>query len=112
MSRILFATRPLTRLGSPITLALLALVAGVVAYFALRPSPCPAPPFPVRFVDVTEAAGIRFRHYNGAAGRKLLPETMGGGVAVLDYDATAGPDLFFVNGCPWPGEHGPASRTT
>ncbi|HET6573440.1 MAG TPA: CRTAC1 family protein, partial [Fimbriiglobus sp.] len=61
-------------------------------------------PFPdVRFTDVTDAAGIRFHHVNGAAGRKLLPETMGAGVAVLDYDRDGRPDLFFVNSRPWPG---------
>jgi hypothetical protein len=53
---------------------------------------------------VTEAAGIKFRHHNGAAGDKLLPETMGAGVAVLDYDGDGRPDLFFVNGRPWPGQ--------
>ena len=58
----------------------------------------------VRFTDVTDAAGLRFRHFNGAAGRKLLPETMGSGVAVLDYDRDGRPDLFFVNSRPWPGE--------
>jgi hypothetical protein len=64
-------------------------------------------PFPdVRFVDVTEQAGIRFRHVSGAAGRKLLPETMGAGVAVIDFDRDGRPDLFFVNSRPWPGQPG------
>src|SRR5262249_36338787 len=40
----------------------------------------------VRFTDVTSQAGIKFRHENGLSGKKLLPETMGGGVAVLDFD--------------------------
>ena len=69
-----------------------------------------APPLSVpevRFVDVTDKAGIRFQHFNGAAGRKLLPETMGPGVAVLDYDGDGKPDLFFVNSCPWPGHPNP-----
>src|SRR5436190_5673629 len=56
-----------------------------------------------RFTDVTATAGIQFRHFNGADGMKLLPETMGSGVAVLDYDHDGHPDLFFVNCCPWPG---------
>ena len=58
----------------------------------------------VRFVEVTEKAGIRFRHTNGATGRKLLPETMGSGVVAFDYDGDGRPDLFFVNGCSWTGE--------
>ena len=56
-----------------------------------------------RFTDITASAGIHFRHFNGADGKKLLPETMGSGVAVLDYDRDGHPDLFFVNSCPWPG---------
>lgn len=54
------------------------------------------------FVEVTSAAGIRFRHNNGAAGEKLLPETMGGGCAVLDYDGDGDQDLLLVNSCRWP----------
>src|SRR5580765_1464545 len=34
-----------------------------------------------KFTDVTTAAGLTFVHANGAYGEKLLPETMGGGVA-------------------------------
>ena len=63
---------------------------------------------PVTFTDVTAAAGIRFTHCNGAAGDKLLPETMGAGVVVIDYDADGKPDLLFVNSCPWPGHPAPA----
>ena len=62
----------------------------------------PAAPPPVRFTDVTAAAGIDFVHENGAYGDKLLPETMGGGVAFFDYDADGDPDLLFVNGMTWP----------
>lgn len=58
----------------------------------------------VRFTDTTAAAGLRFRHFNGATGKKLLPETMGGGVAILDYDRDGHQDILFTNGCPWPGQ--------
>jgi len=57
----------------------------------------------VRFVEITREAGIDFVHTNGAAGEKLLPETMGSGVAFLDYDRDGDQDLFLVNSEPWPG---------
>ena len=57
----------------------------------------------VRLVDVTDAAGIAFRHNNGAYGGKLLPETLGSGCAFLDYDADGWIDILLVNGCGWPG---------
>jgi len=57
----------------------------------------------VRFTEVTKEAGIRFRHFNGATGKKLLPEIMGSGVVVLDFDRDGKPDLLFVNSCAWPG---------
>ena len=56
----------------------------------------------VSFTDVTTKAGIRFKQTNGATGRKLLPETMGAGVIVFDYDNDGKPDLYFVNSRPWP----------
>jgi enediyne biosynthesis protein E4 len=57
----------------------------------------------VKFVDITKEAGITFVHDNGALGEKLLPETMGAGVAFFDYDRDGDPDLFFVNSSYWPG---------
>ena len=51
----------------------------------------------VQFVDVTTAAGIAFRHQNGATGEKHLPETQGSGVAFFDHDADGWLDLYFVN---------------
>lgn len=56
----------------------------------------------VPFTDITRAAGIHFTHINGAYGDKLLPETMGGGVAFLDFDGDGDQDLLFVNSAEWP----------
>ncbi len=61
---------------------------------------------PTQFEDVTRAAGIHFIHNNGAFGKKWLPETMGPGVAFLDYDNDGWQDILFVNGTAWPGHPG------
>ncbi|HKO11063.1 MAG TPA: CRTAC1 family protein [Acidobacteriaceae bacterium] len=61
------------------------------------------PSGPITFSDVAAEAGIHFRHNNGAFGKKYLPETMGSGVCVIDYDNDGWSDLFFVNGTDWPG---------
>lgn len=53
---------------------------------------------PVRFVDVTETSGIRFRHDNGARGAKWLPETMGGGVGLFDADGDGDDDVLLLDG--------------
>jgi hypothetical protein len=57
----------------------------------------------VTFRDVTQQARIRFVHNNGAFGKKFLPETLGPGVAFIDYDNDGWPDIFLVNGMDWPG---------
>src|SRR5262245_33478214 len=55
-----------------------------------------------KFTDITASAGIQFVHNNGAYGDKLLPETMGGGVAFFDYDNDGAQDLLFINSTYWP----------
>jgi enediyne biosynthesis protein E4 len=64
----------------------------------------------LRFTDITKAAGITFVHENGAAGEKLLPETMGGGVAFFDYDGDGHPDLLLINSRRWDGDKRPAGK--
>jgi hypothetical protein len=61
------------------------------------------------FVDVTSAAGIRFRHHNGAFGRKYLPETMGSGGAFIDADGDGWLDVLLINSRAWTPR--PGSRT-
>ena len=55
----------------------------------------------VRFVDITSSCGVDFQHVNGFVDEKLLPQTMGGGVAFIDYDNDGDQDLFFVNANYW-----------
>jgi hypothetical protein len=54
-----------------------------------------------RFTDITKAAGIHFTHFNSVSPEKLLPETMGAGVAFFDFDNDGDQDLLFINGAPW-----------
>ena len=102
---------------SLMALVLIGLVASGVIWWFARPSRSSAgrvtplqapdatvirqPPPRVPFTDVTEAAGIRFLHSNGATGQKLLPETMGGGVLAFDFDGDLDTDLFFTSGTSW-----------
>ena len=56
----------------------------------------------IRFVDISEQSGFRFKHYAGKEGERLLPETMGGGGGFFDYDNDGDNDILMVNGCDWP----------
>ncbi len=76
----------------------------LIANHASAPAPITRPSGPIRFVDVTQSAGIHFRHNNGAYGKKYLPETMGSGVCAIDYDGDGWQDILFVNSMDWP-EH-------
>lgn len=67
-------------------------------------------PSVAKFTDITKAAGLAFSHNNGAYGDKLLPETMGGGVAFLDYDNDGNQDLLLINSTYWPG-HTPEGKS-
>lgn len=105
--------------------AAIAVVGGIVAAIVVKPRQSPAPsearlalpsgrpavraPLPaIPFTDVTAAAGIGFVHENGAAGEKLLPETMGGGCGFFDMDGDGDQDLVFTSGCRWPWDERPA----
>lgn len=58
----------------------------------------PAPPL---FEELDLArAGIRFRHDNAMSPQRYLPEAIGPGCAIFDYDNDGWPDLLFVNSGP------------
>jgi len=51
-----------------------------------------------RFVERAAATGLVFTHVNGAAGGYYLPEVMGAGVALFDFDNDGDLDVFLVQG--------------
>jgi hypothetical protein len=83
-------------------IALLALQLSAVGVFAQAPKGSEQAAG-ITFRDITQRAGIHFVHNNGAFGKKYLPETMGPGVAFIDYDDDGWPDIFLVNDTDWPG---------
>src|SRR6266576_278104 len=52
----------------------------------------------VQFTAITRSARVNFKHENSATSNKYLLETMGGGVALFDYDNDGRLDIFFTNG--------------
>ena len=50
------------------------------------------------FFDITAKSGVAFKHEASLTSEKYLPESMGAGVAMFDYDNDGYLDLFFVNG--------------
>jgi hypothetical protein len=99
-------------------LAIAVIACCVIFIFKRKPAPSPprvtqlsAPVVParseaevpaVKFTDITREAGITFVHNTGAYGDKLLPESMGGGCAFLDFDNDGHQDILFVNSTYWP----------
>ncbi len=58
---------------------------------------------PLRFADVSRAAGLTWTYQNGATGKHLFIETTGGGVGLLDYNGDGLLDIFALQGGPVPG---------
>jgi hypothetical protein len=97
--------------------ATVAIILGAFFYFRPRPAPNPgsadpvAPPAQspaaavgpmqgVPFRDVASEAGVDFIQESGARGGKLLPECLGGGIAIVDLDRDGALDLVFTQGQP------------
>ncbi|MEQ1472269.1 MAG: CRTAC1 family protein [Candidatus Acidiferrum sp.] len=51
-------------------------------------------------MDITERVGVKFQYQASHTSKKYLPETMGAGVALFDYDNDGRLDIFLVNGAP------------
>ena len=53
---------------------------------------------PVTFEEVSAKLNVQFKQEHSPTSNKYLVETMGGGVALLDYDNDGRLDIFFTNG--------------
>lgn len=62
----------------------------------------PADEVNVRFVDITDQAGIRWKHFSGARGKKYMAECETPGCAFFDYNNDGRPDILLLNGADWP----------
>src|SRR5262245_55088587 len=52
------------------------------------------------FVESAAETSLDFKHVNGATGKYYLPEQMGAGVALFDYDNDGDLDVFLVQDGP------------
>ena len=54
------------------------------------------------FADLAESVGLHFRFENGASSRRQMPETMSGGVGLLDFDGDGWLDVYLTQAGPFP----------
>ena len=97
-------------IGWVLALATLAAAGLAAGFHGAEPEPGA-----LRFTDITASSGIDFEHRSSPTTQKYLIETMGGGLALFDYDNDGRLDVFFTNGAqlldPMPGGQTPTKVT-
>ena len=73
-----------------------ALIISFVLFWSTPAGMTSRPPGEVHFTDITEGAGIKFRHVSSPE-KKYIVESMSGGVALFDYDNDGYLDIYLVN---------------
>jgi hypothetical protein len=84
------------RRASPILIALLAACSGCQKESERSVNSSASAAGPAWFEDITAPSGIQFLHDTGPPGRYLVPEQMGSGAALLDYDNDGRLDVYLI----------------
>ncbi len=91
----------------------LVVLGGALQAWVLSCAPAEAAPLAddcgFRFVEVAAESGVRFHHETGATGELHLPETMGAGVAWVDFDGDGWLDIYLVQSDRFPPDGGEPS---
>jgi hypothetical protein len=75
-----------------------AVLATALLFFVLRAAQPTDAAQSALFRDVTEESGLRFHHFTGATGEFFMPEIMGSGCALFDYDGDGDLDIYLTQG--------------
>ncbi|MEE3233364.1 MAG: VCBS repeat-containing protein, partial [Candidatus Latescibacterota bacterium] len=102
------------RINNSFFLAVSLLVIIAVSVFSLTVSGCSHGSKDEKyFVDIGAEVGIDFVHQSGSNGDYFLFETMGSGVAFIDFDRDGWQDIYLVNGfdlSKWEGVYNPVNN--
>src|SRR6201988_2141692 len=108
------AQQPVPPQSSPQSPGVVSTGAAHAAVLDSEKRPIPAGGFvdrgPIVFQDITEKAGLsRWHHVMGTPETKYILETVGSGVALIDYDNDGWLDIYLVNGSTYDALSGKAS---
>ncbi len=79
----------------------LSFTAALLGLGCSRPAATQSPTGPPWFEDVTEKVGLNFRHDPGPTDRYFMPQIVGSGAALFDYDNDGRLDIYLIqNGGP------------
>jgi enediyne biosynthesis protein E4 len=84
----------------PVRSFLIAILATAIAAQQSAQRSGPSPAFPGKFTDATSALNLHFEYLSSHTAKHYLPETMGAGAALFDFDNDGRLDIFLVNGAP------------